>query len=306
LGVEAPVKILLTGATGFIGSHVARQLVREGHEVHALVRPKSDPWRIVDLKPSLRLVEGDLLSASLFPLPSSLDLCLHLAWYVEPGRYLNAPQNIDFLGASLRLAKQLAATGCKRFVAAGTCFEYNTALGMLNELTPTRPRHLYSASKLALFLALEQFCKAAGIQFAWTRFFYLYGPHEDPRRLVPAVINALLRDQPAKLTPGEQQRDFLHVEDVAGAVCAVARSNLTGAVNIGSGQPVTVADLAGKIGNLLGNPQLIKLGALAYAPDEPMCIVADNTRLCTETDWQPRFDLDAGLRQTIDWWKTHG
>lgn len=298
------MKILLSGATGFIGSHVARQLLGEGHEVHALVRPKSDLSRIADIESSLHLISADLLQYPFTVIHEPFPICIHLAWYVEPGKYLAAPQNLDFLSASLRLARQMAEAGCKRFVAAGTCFEYDTDAGTLSESSTVLPRNLYSACKLALFLTLEQFCRTAGMEFAWTRFFYQYGPFEDSRRLVPSVINALLHGKPAQLTPGEQIRDFLHITDVAAAVCIVARSRLTGAVNIGSGQPVTVGELARKIGNLMGKPELVKLGTLPYPPGEPMRIVADNTRLRKETDWQPRFDLDAGLRQTIDWWKS--
>jgi len=299
------VKILLTGATGFIGSQVARALVHDGHEVHALILPQDNLTRIADIKGSLGFVESDLLDPQPPTLDFRLDLCLHLAWYVEPGKYLNAPQNLDFLAASLRLAQQLARAGCQRLVVAGTCFEYNTDKGLLNELTPTRPRHVYSACKLALFTALEPFCKSVGISFAWVRFFYQYGPHEDPRRLVPHVIRSLLRGQRAELTPGEQVRDFLHVEDVARAACAVAQSNLTGAVNIGSGAGISVHNLTLKIGDILGRRDLIALSVQPYAPDEPMCVVADNGLLRSRTAWQPRYDLDSGLQQTIQWWKSH-
>lgn len=297
------MKVLLTGATGFIGSHVARALVRQGHEIHALVRPGSDLSRIADIQSSLRLVAGDLLNSS-FALPSSsFDLAVHLAWYVEPGKYLTSPQNVEFLCASLRFAKHLADSGCKRLVAAGTCFEYDTDLGVLSESCPTRPRHLYAASKLALYHALEGFYATKSIEFAWTRFFYLYGPFENPGRLVPVVVNGLLKGETVKLPPGEQVRDYLHIEDVAGAVCAVAASRLTGAVNIGSGQPVAVRDVALKIGEIIGRPELISLGALPQPPDDPMRIVADNSRLVQNTNWKPRYTLESGLQHTIEWWK---
>lgn len=297
------MKVLLTGATGFIGSHVARVLLKEGYEVHALVRPTADLSRIADIHSSLHLIHADLLAPSFALQPTTFDMCIHLAWYVEPGKYLNAPQNVDFKNATLQLAGQLADAGCKRLVAAGTCVEYDTSVGTLTETTPTKPHHLYSQTKLATFTALQEFCKGADIAFAWTRFFYQYGPHEDPRRLVPDVVLSLLRNVKARLTPGKQVRDFLHVEDVASAICAVGRSQLSGAVNIGSGRPVTVRAIAETIGQSLGKPELLAFGARQYAPDEPMYIVADNTKLCQETDWHPQFNLSEGLRQTIAWWR---
>jgi nucleoside-diphosphate-sugar epimerase len=207
------------------------------------------------------------------------------------------------LRASLHLARTLAESGCRRLVVTGSLFEYADATGQVTESSPTRPRHLYAASKLALFEALAPYCRLAGMELAWPRLFYQYGPYENPQRLIPVVINALLRGQRAELTPGEQVGDYLHVEDTAAAIGAVARSSVTGAVNIGSGQAVRIRDVALRIGQFLERPDLIVFGAKPYTPDAPMNLVADTTRLRQQTDWQPRFTLDSGLRQTIAWWK---
>ncbi len=292
------MKILLTGATGFIGSHVARALVAAGHEVHAVVLPNDDTWRIRDILSSLVTIRGDLLDSSFNPPSLSFDCCIHLAWYVETGKYLESPENRKWVEASIRFARVLQDAGCRRFVAAGTCFEYATSDEPLRELSPTGQRTLYAQSKLELFNALQ----SLEMEIAWVRFFYQYGPHEDPRRLVPVVINALLRKQEAKLVQGDRRRDFLHIEDVASAVAAVAEGKLTGAVNIGSGVPTTVAEIGMKIGELLGKPELVKLGALPYSPTEPMHIVSDNTKL-KSTGWKLRYRLDEGLRQTVKWWQ---
>jgi UDP-glucuronate decarboxylase len=294
------VKILITGAAGFIGSHIARQLVREGHEVHAVVRPQTDLWRLKDIRDSLHFIHGDLLDSSFILPPSSFDFCVHLAWYVEPGKYLHSPLNKDWVEASLRLARCLKETGCRRFISAGTCFEYATSDPPRHESTPTAPSTVYVQSKLELFHKLP----SVGIDFAWVRFFYQYGPYEDARRLMPVVINLLRRGEEAKLVPGDRLRDYLHIEDVASAVCAVTQSKLTGAVNIGSGVPNTVRDIGLKIGELLNRPDLIKLGAFPWSPTEPMDILADNTKLREGTSWKPRYNLEDGLRQTIDWWKS--
>jgi nucleoside-diphosphate-sugar epimerase len=299
------VKILLTGATGFIGSHVARALVRAGHEIHALVLPDDDVWRIRDILPSLETIRGNLLNSPPVLPSSPFDVCVHLAWYVVPGKYLDAPENRDFLRASIAFATAMANAGCPRFVATGTCFEYDTRLRVLSESSPTKPRSLYATCKLQLFHELQELGRKTPMQIAWPRFFYQYGPCEDPRRFVPAAINTLLRGEPFTVPPNEQTRDYLHVVDVASAVCAVACTPLTGAVNIGSGEPATVRQIALHIAEIIGRPDLIKAGTQPYAPDDSPYIVADNTRLREQTDWQRRYPLDAGLRQTIDWWKTH-
>ncbi len=298
------MKILLTGATGFIGSHVARALVRAGHEIHALVLPDDDLGRIRDILPSLVMTRGDLLDSSFIFHPSSFDACLHLAWYVVPGKYLAASENRDFLRASVAFAQTMGNTGCRRFVATGTCFEYDTHLGLLSESSPTKPDSLYATCKLQLFQELQKLGSETAMDIAWPRFFYQYGPAEDPRRFVPVVINTLLRGEPFTVPPNEQTRDYLHVADVASAVCAVAFSRLTGAVNIGSGKPVTVRQIASRIAEIIGHPELIRVGTQPYAPEDSPRIVADNTRLKEQTGWKPQFTLDQGLRQTIDWWKT--
>jgi nucleoside-diphosphate-sugar epimerase len=300
------VKVFLTGATGFIGSHVARVFLEQGCEVHALIRKTSDVYRIREILPSLKVLTGDLLDEEIDQQVRRIrpEVCIHLAWYVQPGKYPAALENMDLLRASLRLAETLADCGCQRLVAAGTLFEYDPRLtNAVSEAGPTNPRHLYAASKLALYEALSQFCRLAKIRFAWTRLFYQYGPYEHPQRLIPTIINSLLHDQVAKLSPGDQVCDYLHVTDTAAALARITRSEISGIINVGSGEPHTVKEIAQCIGQLMGKPQLIALNALPYVPDWPMHLVADNSRLIRETTWRPRFTLNDGLRNAIDWWR---
>jgi nucleoside-diphosphate-sugar epimerase len=298
--------VLLTGASGFIGAHVARRLLDEGCEVAALVRPGGVPWRIADIVASLRVVRGDLMApddlkrtiAALRP-----EVCVHLAWCAEPGAYLHSPDNVRFLTASLEMATALADAGCRRFVGIGTCLEYDASAGTLSESSALGPASLYAASKAGLGLMLEQVGRLMGMRVAWVRLFHLYGPYEDQRRLVPSVINALTRGEQAQVTEGRQVRDFLHVEDVASAIWAVAASDLTGAVNVGSGHGIAVRDLVARIGALMGRSDRIAFGARPQPSSESMAICADIHRLLANAAWRPRYDLDQGLRQTIAWWQ---
>ncbi|MFM7787920.1 MAG: NAD-dependent epimerase/dehydratase family protein, partial [Microcystis panniformis] len=151
------------------------------------------------------------------------ELCIHLAWYVGSGKQLNSRENLNSFQASLNLFSQLAEVGCKRFVGIGTCFEYDFNLGYLSESSPTKPITLYAASKVALLTILQQLAQIAEVELTWVRLFYQYGPMENQRRLVPSVICSLLRDEVVKTTKGEQILDFLHVEDIASAIWAVAK-----------------------------------------------------------------------------------
>ena len=302
------MKVLITGASGFVGSHVARLLVAEGCEVYALVRESSNRWRIRDILPSMYLRQSDLVAfenVNTYLQEIKPELCIHLAWYAVPGKYLNSQENLDSIQASINLLSQLAELGCKRFVGIGTCFEYDLSLGYLSESSLTKPITLYAATKVALSTILQQFAQITEMEIAWIRLFYQYGPMEDERRLIPGIISSLLRDEVVKTTKGEQIRDFLHIEDVASAIWAVAKSNVSGVVNVGSGQPVTVGQIALELGNLLGKPDLIHLGALPYRPNDPMFICANNELLRKKTDWTPKYNLTTGLKNTIEWYKVH-
>ncbi len=300
------MKILLTGANGFVGSHLARVLVEEGTEVHAVVRPGADLSRIGKLKSSLHLIEADLLdkdSVASMLSGTEYDCCVHAAWYAEPGKYLHSNRNVDWVGASVHLAWILAKSGCKRMVGLGTCFEYDLTQGGLSENSPLKPASLYAASKLAAGRGIESLANALDMSFAWARLFYLYGPGEDPRRLVPSVITSLLEGREAKTTRGEQIRDYLHVRDVARALWEIVQSDLQGPVNIGSGQRHSVAEIVAEIAGSIGREDLLKRGALPYREGDPEVVLADNRRLLNETSWWPQYSLREGIRDTVEWWR---
>jgi nucleoside-diphosphate-sugar epimerase len=157
-----------------------------------------------------------------------------------------------------------------------------------------------------MFCWLDEFSRQNGLSSAWARVFFLYGPHEPPQRLVPAVVSALLRDEPARCTAGAQIRDYLYVEDVAGALACLLAGRVTGAVNVASGKPTHIRDLVVTIADKLNRRDLLQLGAIPEKADDPPVLIADVRRLSHECGWSPRFDLDAALEKTIDWWKLQG
>src|SRR5437879_7525013 len=178
------------------------------------------------------------------------EACIHAAWYAEPGKSLDSPRHLDSLRSSLDLLESLAKAGCKHVVGVGTCFEYAMQDKPLTEDSPTGPFTLYAAAKLAFYLVAAQRAAQLGMGLAWSRLFYLYGPYEDERRLVPAAIKALVAGREFPSTSGEQVRDYLHVEDVASAICTLSRRRLAGTFNVCSGAPVTIAGLLQILGEL--------------------------------------------------------
>ena len=300
------MRVLITGAAGFIGAEVVRRALSEGHDVIALVRPGTDRRRLREVESGLSVTECDLGDPDAITrtvAAAGPELCVHLAWRGAPGVGPEAEANVGALIASLELVRALRAVGCRRFVAAGTCFEYADMDTAHVEGEPAAPRDLYSLAKNASLTLCSELCRVAGISMAWPRVFYTYGPREDTRRLVSSVIVGLLEGRTVATTPGAQIRDDLHVEDVADAILAVALSSVTGPVNVASGSPVSVRDVVDALGRLIGRPELLRIGELAYRPNEPMTIKADVGMLRRMVGWQPRYSLAEGLRHTVEWWR---
>ena len=292
----------MTGAAGFVGSRVARSLLEQGFVVHGVVREPGVPRRR-ELS-GVRIECCDLIDpGAVAELVARVapEHCIHCAWITTPGEYLMSPENDVHVAAAEELGNALVAAGCSRLVGLGTCFEYAPSNAPLAESSRLKPSTPYARAKVATMKRLARICEDTTTAFAWARLFYLYGPNEDPRRLVPAVTLALLDGRAAPTTGGEQLRDFLHVDDVARALVAVARSNVTGAVNIGSGDAVTVREVVETIGRLTGRSDLLEIGALPYAAGDPMAVTADVAKLAA-CGFTPSRTLEEGLAETVRWW----
>lgn len=278
-----PKRVLLTGATGFVGRQVLRALAMQGARVRAVVRTGGE--KTLEKNPA---VEGVLSSADIFAETPAwwaracdgIDIILHVAWYAEPGQYLFSPRNMACLSGTLALAQGGLMAGVGRFAGIGTCFEYDLSggekLDISSKLDPQTP---YGRAKAETFLTLSRILPPQGMSFVWCRLFYLYGEGEDERRLVPYLRSRLEKGEEAALTSGRQVRDFMDVSDAASRIVRAALAATNGAVNICSGDAITVRTLAERIADEYGRRDLLRFGARADNVVDPPCVVGVPTPL---------------------------
>lgn len=284
----------MTGASGFVGRHAVNVLAAAGHEVHAVSRTAHSTrgvcWHTCDL------LDGPEVVAAVRP-----ELLMHLAWYVEPADYLGSPENLAWVAASLGLLRAFVEAGGRRAVFSGTCAEYDwTPGGVLAEDAPIAPATVYGAAKDAVHRAGAAYARESGIELAWARLFFLFGPGEPPGRLVPAVAHGLLQGRAVETGSGAAVRDYLYVEDVARALAALLDSATAGAVNIGAGKGVVLRDLIELISSEVGRDDLLRIGARPDRPGEPSVLVADVSRLREEVGFTGSIGLEEGVARMID------
>jgi len=268
--------MLITGASGFVGRKIMLGLNKNNLHLTAVVRQISK-----STNSDQQLVDVIVPSRNLFQETSEwwehnlrgVDTVIHVAWYAEPGKYLYSQANFECLQGTLSLAKGAANAGVRRFIGIGTCLEYNLQGGLLSIETPLNPTTPYAATKAAAFFALSQLLSNHGTEFLWCRLFYLYGDGEDERRLVPHLRSKLAAGQPVELTHGTQIRDFLDVNRAGQMIANLSLGNQIGPVNICSGEPVTVRQLAERIADEYGRRDLLKFGAHSPSSFDPPIIV---------------------------------
>jgi nucleoside-diphosphate-sugar epimerase len=220
--------------------------------------------------------------------------------------FWNSSENLDWIVSSKLLVNAFIEAGGERIVGAGTCAEYDwgTSDQWLDEkTTPIKPFSLYGQCKYAFRKSLFTVAEHHKVSAAWGRIFFLFGPHEGPKRLVSSAIISLLQGQPFEASTGDQLRDFLHVDDVAKAFVALLDSEVSGDINIASGQESSVAEVLTILGRLTGRPELIRLGAKPKQPTEPPRLVASVRRLREELGITFSHSLETRLAETVEWWR---
>ena len=293
------MKILLTGATGFIGSTFARIAVARGHAVAGLVLPTEKVPAALEQSPHFTAIRGSLQSLPWNEVEAfHPETCIHAAWITTPGIYLESPENYKFLEHSIEFLRQVRERGTNHIVALGTCIEYRiTHEPLSEEHSPIDPTTVYSRCKNELRLKLEEDARRDPFRLCWARVFYPYGPGEHPSRLCSSILTRLTREEKVVLKTPQSTKDYIFIEDLAEALLTVTEARFEGIINLGTGVGVSVREIAKTLSTMLGREHLVEEASEASV-DPLGYVVADASRILG-LGWKPAHTIELGLRELM-------
>ena len=305
-------RVLVTGASGFIGSHLTKRLVAEGAEVHAVTPAVSSvyPERLLDVRTSIVLHEANITDRSAMDAlakHAKPSIVFHLAAYTHVGK---SWQRVDEcvqtnVQGTVNLLQALDSIGYDRFVNTGTSEIYGDIDVPFREDANVNPNSPYSVSKYAAERFCRMFRQGHGWPIVLVRPFNAYGPAQSPDRIIPETIVRALRKQELKTTSGKQTREFNYVDDlVDGFVLAATVPGVEGElINLGGGEEIAIRDVVTAVLDVMGNPITAQIGALPDRPTEIWRMFCDSTKARELLGWKPRHTLREGLESTIEWYR---
>lgn len=302
------MKILITGATGFLGAVLARKLC-EKENVHILTRPKSDCWRLKDISGQITRHDADLRDTEAVEKTINKikpDGIFHLAAHggFADQKDKNSIISSNFSG-TVNLLRACEKTGFRFFINAGTSSEYGVKNRPMREDDVLHPLGDYAVSKAAATLYCNSEAESKKLPIITLRIFSPFGPWDDPKRMIPYVIKSFLKKSVPRLSSPDFVRDYIFVEDVADAFIRAMRRPLTpGAViNIGSGRQASTAEIVATIGEIIGHAPRPAWREMPPARPEPDSWVADISTARAALDWTPPASSRPGLEKTVNWFR---
>ena len=306
-------KVLITGATGFIGSHLTRRLVKEEFEVCIIHRKNSNLWRIKDLIDKVTIYDTDLQDTSgVLKIVADFkpEVIFHLATYYaveHKSEEIPLVINTNVLG-TVNLLEASKESMVKLFVNTSSCFVYKESKNRLKEDGDLSPLNLYALTKINAEELCTFYAKKYGMTTITFRIFPPYGPADHERRLIPYVIKSLLGGQKPKMTTGKQRWDFVYVNDIVDAYFKLLSipdlSEKHEIFNIGTGNAVSVREVVTRIKEILCTELEPDWGAIPHRENEVWFTCADINKATAFLKWKPRVQiLKDGLESTIDWYK---
>ncbi|WP_041580425.1 NAD-dependent epimerase/dehydratase family protein [Bacillus sp. 1NLA3E] len=301
-------KVLITGANGFIGSHVTRKMVEEQAQVSVFVRESSDLWRIEELKKDIDIHRIDLRDSV------SVDNCIkqikpdyifHVGAYGVDSRqkdYFTAV-NTNVIG-TMNMLNPLKDLGCKKFINVGTCMEYGDKKEIIGENSHLEPDSIYGSTKASAAIIAHQIASENNIDIVTLRPFGVFGEKEGSHKFFPYIILSILEDKEVNLTPCEQYRDYCYIENIVdGFVLAAQNETIKNEIfNIGSGSIYKLKYYVDMIYKEMGLNKKPNYGALSYRENEVWSQQPDTTKIKNLLNWEPKISHLNGIERTIDWY----
>lgn len=305
-------RIILTGGTGFIGTNLARRLLREGHDLHLLVRPNYKPWRIEEIKNDVHLHVVDLANAvALNSVVEQIrpDWIFHLAVYgaypfqsdVQQMVQTNIIGTINLFAACLR-------TDFAAFVNTGTSSEYGFKDHAPPETEFLEPNSNYALTKASATLFCRYTAQSQRVHLPTLRLYSVYGPYEESTRLMPTLIRQGLKGELPALVNPDTAHDYVYVEDVVDAylLAATKPNQEPGAVyNVGTGTQTSLRKVVEVARRVMGIAVEPKWGSMPNRNWDTSVWVADNRKIRETLGWQPRYSFEKGFPLTVEWFRQH-
>lgn len=305
-------RVFVTGAGGFIGSHLVKRLLNEGAQVHALLKRDEPTWRIKDVLNRLVIWESDItdLQSLQHILPrSNPQIIFHLAALVDVSRSwdLIFPMTEINLIGTINLLTALKNCSYEVFIHTSSSEDYGDAKPPLREDRRESPISPYSFSKVSSTFFCQMAAKTFDLPVIVLRLFSVYGPSQESSMFIPSAIRELLLKRSFRMSPGEQKRDFIYVDDVVEAylklaVCTESRGEV---INVGNGISYKVKEVIEMIRGFMGGDTTVEVGALPYRKGEGKDSFCDNQKLKQLTGWSAKVPLREGLRLTVEWYKSY-
>jgi len=305
-------RILITGASGFVGAVVARRALQEGHETHLLLRPSHQCWRVEGISRDVQIHSAELeneaevrrMLAEVRP-----EWVFHLAAY---GAYSYQTGMARMIATNLvgcvSLLDASVQAGAEVFLQTGSSSEYGWKDHPPDEAEFVDPNSHYAITKAAATQYCRQVALAQAIRAVTLRLYSIYGPYEEPTRLIPSLLLHGMRGMLPPLVSASTARDFVYVDDAVEAMFAVARAESIpkGAVyNVASGVQTTLGELVSVVRNLLGVTVEPQWATMEQRSWDTNVWVGTAERIRREIGWSARTGLESGLRQTLEWLERH-
>lgn len=301
-------RALVTGAAGFIGANLTRRLLAEGHRVELLLRPGSSTWRLGDILGAVVVHEADLRDHESVRSTigrTSPEWVFHLAahgaysWQTDSRGILQS----NMIG-TLNLAESCVERGFEAFVHAGSSSEYGLKDHAPSETEAAEPNSSYAVGKVTATLLCRQLATQHGLHMTTLRLYSVYGPWEDPRRLMPTLVAHGMRGELPPLVEPATARDFLHVEDALDAFLLAARKSVPGSsgiYNVGSGVQTNLRRLVEVASRALGISTVPEWSTHPARAWDASVWVSDPSKLEKELGWSPQRGLEVGIAGLADW-----